>query len=158
MRKHIPDGFVDKSATRGIDMLYNPTAMSSGQIGGCGGLYGTSSTSQAGGFAILPALAATYAGLKAVQPFSKAKKILEDHVPENKKNSLGYKIGHRIASVGASLGFGNGLATAISDAPTFNGSQYIATLSGKRKMNKGGSKVKKQKGNGKRKKRKSKKH
>jgi hypothetical protein len=68
-----------------------------GQLGG--------SMKQEGGFAFLPAIAAAYAGLKAVQPFSKAKRALEENV--DNKNSNWYKIPHKIASIGTSLGFGD---------------------------------------------------
>ena len=82
----------------------------SNQHGGCPmGMYQSGpqlgGSAQSGG-AILPAIAAVYAGLKAVQPFSKAKKALEDNVGDSGKKSTGYKIAHKIASVGSSLGFG----------------------------------------------------
>ena len=82
------------------------------QSGGCPnfGMYQSGpqlgGSAQSGG-AILPAIAAVYAGLKAVQPFSKAKKALEDNVGDSGKKSTGYNIAHKIAAVGSSLGFGD---------------------------------------------------
>lgn len=91
-KKKMPAGFVHKND------------YPIGQFGGCPmGMY--QSGPQAGG-AILPAIAALYAGLKAVQPFSKAKKALEENVGESGKNKGIYKVAHKIASVGSSLGFG----------------------------------------------------
>lgn len=57
------------------------------------------------GDTIIPTIAAIYAGLKAVQPFSKAKKALEENVGEKGKSSGIYKAAHKVASIGTSLGF-----------------------------------------------------
>jgi hypothetical protein len=149
-------GFAPKLSTLGIDRMYNQASLATAQKGGCGSLYDTGS--QAGGLPIIPLLTAAYAGLKAVQPFSKAKKVLEDHVPENKKNSLGFKIGHKIASIGSSLGFGLGespIGPITYQKGVFQPNLLRVRVPKRNHYVKGGSKAKKQKGAGKRKKRKS---
>ena len=73
------------------------------QTGGCPGPYGT--PGQNGGFPIIPALAAAYAGLKSVQPFTKANAVLRDNFGEH-KNSIGYKIADKVTGIGKSLGIG----------------------------------------------------
>ena len=63
-------------------------------------------TAQAGGNPIA-ALIAVGTALKAMKPFSHGKTLLENVVSEKGKKTLGYKIGHVIASVGSSLGLGH---------------------------------------------------
>ena len=93
-----------------------------GQFSGCPtGMYGTGP--QSGGFAFIPAIAAAYAGLKAVQLFSKAKKALEENV--DNKGYMGYKVAHKIASIGSSLGFGyTGQNTGIAGPITYQKKVY----------------------------------
>ena len=111
-KKRIPQGFIRKKD------------YPLGQFGGCSSMYGTGP--QAGGFAWIPAIAAAYAGLKTVQPFSKAKQALEDNVGEKGKASMGYKISHKIASIGSSLGFGQntGINTGIAGPITYSKGVY----------------------------------
>ncbi len=92
----------EQSSQPALDILRSNISKRQGG-GNNAGLY--QSANQNGG-AILPAIAAVYAGLKAVQPFSKAKKALEENVGENAKKSLWYRVPHRIVSVPASAGFG----------------------------------------------------
>jgi hypothetical protein len=107
-KKRIPSGFIHK---RDYPI---------GQFGGCSmGMY--QSGPQAGGFAVIPAITAAYAGLKAVQPFSKAKRALEENTSEKSKKALGYKIAHKVASIGTSLGFGyTGQNTGIAGPITYS--------------------------------------
>ena len=111
-KKRIPHGFISKKD------------YPLGQFGGCSSMYGTGP--QSGGFAVLPAIAAVYAGLKTVQPFSKAKKALEENVGEKGKASLGYKIAHKVSSIGSSLGFGQntGINTGIAEPITYSRGVY----------------------------------
>jgi hypothetical protein len=63
---------------------------------------------QAGGFAFLPAAAALYAGLKTVQPFSKAKNWLSSADMFNgKRDSKIYKVAKAVADTGSAAGFGH---------------------------------------------------
>jgi len=137
-KKRIPHGFISK---RDYPI---------GQFGGCNmGMY--QSGPQAGGFAFIPAIAAAYAGLKAVQPFSKAKKALEENVGEKDKNHMAYKIAHKVSSIGSSLGFGyTGQNTGIAGPITYQKKVYQPILGI------GGSKTRKQ-GTGQKRKRKSRK-
>ena len=114
-------------------------------LGGCPtGMY--QSNNQNGG-AILPILSGIAAGLKYVQPFSKAKYLLEQHVSDKGKNSLGYKIAHGISNIGASLGLGQ---TSNTLRPiSYSSLTYQPTT--------GSKTVKKQRGSGKRNKRRKKK-
>ena len=136
-KKRFPHGFIRKDYPLG-------------QFGGCPtGMYGTGS--QAGGFAFIPAIAAAYAGLKTVQPFSKAKQALEDNVGEKDKNHMAYKIAHKVSSIGSSLGFGyTGQNTGIAGPITYQKKVYQPILGI------GGSKTRKQ-GTGRKRKRKSRK-
>ncbi len=134
-KKRIPTGFVRK---RDYPL---------GQFGGCN-MRMYQSGPQAGGFAVIPAIAAAYAGLKTVQPFSKAKKALEENVPEKGKNKLGYKIAHKVASIGSSLGFGaTGINSGIARPITYSKGVYqpITSASGSksRRKQRGGRKHKK---------------
>jgi hypothetical protein len=62
---------------------------------------------QAGGFAFLPAAAAVYAGLKTIQPFSKAKNWLSTADMFNgKRESKFYKVAKAVADTGSAAGFG----------------------------------------------------
>ena len=62
---------------------------------------------QAGGFAILPAAAAIYAGLKTVQPFTKAKNWLASaDLFNEKRDHTAYKVFKGIADAGSFAGFG----------------------------------------------------
>ena len=62
---------------------------------------------QAGGFAILPAAAAIYAGLKTVQSFTKAKNWLASaYLFNEKKDHTAYKVFKGIANAESSAGFG----------------------------------------------------
>ena len=111
-KSRIPSGFISK---RDYPL---------GQFGGCSSMYGTGP--QSGGFAFIPAIAAAYAGLKAVQPFSKAKKALEENVGEKDKTHLAYKIAHKVSSIGSSLGFGQntGINTGIAEPITYSRGVY----------------------------------
>jgi hypothetical protein len=131
MRNKLPPGIISSRD-------YPIGQFGSGQAGGCPmGMY--QSGPQAGGFAFLPAIAAAYAGLKAVQPFSKAKRALEENVGDKGKSSLGYKIAHKVASVGTSLGFGQ--TASIMGPKTFNSGRYQPILNpNKLKKQIGGSK------------------
>ncbi len=51
------------------------------------------------------AVAAVHKGLETFKPFSRANKALEENVPSSKKDNIFYKIGHKITSVGKSLGY-----------------------------------------------------
>jgi hypothetical protein len=92
------------------DMPIAVTAVKPGQGGG--GRKHKKTTihdAQAGGFAIAPILAAgaaIHAGLSKFQPFSKVKKALEENVGDKGKQTAIYKVGHKIASIGNSVGYG----------------------------------------------------
>lgn len=95
IRSSIPPGFVSRNQ------------YPIGQIGGVGStsLPMYHSNIQAGGNPIA-VLAGIGSALKYIQPFSKAKTLLEQHVGEKNKSGTLYKIAHGISSVGASLGLG----------------------------------------------------
>ena len=79
-----------------------------GQGGGRRAKKVTVMEAQASGFALAPIIAAgaaIYAGLSKFQPFSKAKRALEDNIGQG-KDSMAYKVGHKIASIGSSIGYG----------------------------------------------------
>ena len=95
-------------------LMYRPgmpsgvTAVNPGQGGGRRAKRLTVREAQAGGFALAPILAAgaaIHAGLSKFQPFSKAKRALEDNVGSQGKDSMAYKVGHKIASIGSSIGY-----------------------------------------------------
>ena len=96
-------------------LMYRPgmpaavTAVNLGQKWGRQAKRVTVMEAQAGGFALAPILAAgaaIHAGLFKFQPFSKAKRALENNVGSKGKDSMAYKVGHKIASIGSSIGYG----------------------------------------------------
>ena len=93
----------------GMPSAVTAVNLGQGQGGGRRAKRLTVREAQAGGFALAPILAAgaaIHAGLSKFQPFSKAKRALEDNIGSQGKDSMAYKVGHKIASIGSSIGYG----------------------------------------------------